>query len=153
MPPNRDQGEASEAKIVFEFAKEFNVDEVYNNESSYIGSLKSVDDFSAVEVPSTHPLNLTEMMLEVYFLKPFRELTIVDINRMLEILVFSHLLIKAFCCRMRQKPSQVTKAKVPEMWVRWMNPWKMMVGRRRITVQQVGKMKNYIMRTVCLIQN
>ncbi|QCD94290.1 nuclear GTP-binding protein [Vigna unguiculata] len=64
MPPNRDQGEASEAKIVFEFAKEFNVDEVYNNESSYIGSLKSVDDFSAVEVPSSHPLNLTEMMLE-----------------------------------------------------------------------------------------
>jgi len=35
MLPNRDQGEASEAKIVSEFAKEFNVDEVYNNESSY----------------------------------------------------------------------------------------------------------------------
>ncbi|QCE10442.1 guanine nucleotide-binding protein-like NSN1 [Vigna unguiculata] len=66
MPPNRDQGEPSEAKIVSEFAKEFNVDEVYNNESSYIGSLKSVDDFSAVEVPSSHPhpLDLTEMMLE-----------------------------------------------------------------------------------------
>ncbi|QCE10907.1 nuclear GTP-binding protein [Vigna unguiculata] len=64
MPPNRDQGEPSEAKIVSEFAKEFNVDEVYNNESSYIGSLKSVDDFNVVEVPSSHPLNLTEMMLE-----------------------------------------------------------------------------------------
>ncbi|XP_047183068.1 guanine nucleotide-binding protein-like NSN1 [Vigna umbellata] len=64
MPPNRDQGEPSETKIVSEFAKEFNVDEVYNNESSFIGSLKSVDDFNAVEVPSSHPLNLTEMMLE-----------------------------------------------------------------------------------------
>ncbi|XP_027927619.1 guanine nucleotide-binding protein-like NSN1 [Vigna unguiculata] len=64
MPPNRDQGEPSEAKIVSEFAKEFNLDEVYNNESSYIGSLKFVDDFNVVEVPSSHPLNLTEMMLE-----------------------------------------------------------------------------------------
>ena len=72
MPPNRDQGEPLEAKIVSKFAKEFNVDEVYNNESSYIGSLKYVDDFNVVEVPSSHPLNLTEMMLEVCFLKPFR---------------------------------------------------------------------------------
>ncbi|KAK7355368.1 hypothetical protein VNO80_14623 [Phaseolus coccineus] len=64
MPPNRDQGEPSEVKIVSELAKEFNIDEVYNNESSYIGSLKSVDDFNAVEVPSSHPLNLTEMILE-----------------------------------------------------------------------------------------
>jgi len=72
MPPNRDQGESSEVKIVSEFAKEFNIDEVYNNESSYIGSLKSVDDFNAVEVPSSHPLNLSEMVLEVCFLKPFR---------------------------------------------------------------------------------
>jgi len=67
----------------------------------HIGSLKSVDDFNVVEVPSSHPLNLTEMMLEVCFLKPFRELTIVDINRMLGILVFSHFLIKTFSCRMR----------------------------------------------------
>jgi len=72
MPPNRDQSEPSEVKIVSELAKEFNIDEVYNNESSYIGSLKSVDDFNAVEVPSSQPLNLTEMMLEVCFLKPFR---------------------------------------------------------------------------------
>ncbi|ESW17385.1 hypothetical protein PHAVU_007G235000 [Phaseolus vulgaris] len=64
MPPNRDQSEPSEVKIVSELAKEFNIDEVYNNESSYIGSLKSVDDFNAVEVPSSQPLNLTEMMLE-----------------------------------------------------------------------------------------
>ena len=90
MPPNRDQGEPSEAKIVSEFAKEFNVDEVYNNESSYIGSLKSVDDFSAVEVPSSHPhpLDLTEMMLEVCFLKSFRELIIVDIILCWEFLCF-----------------------------------------------------------------
>ncbi|KAK7384958.1 hypothetical protein VNO78_30661 [Psophocarpus tetragonolobus] len=64
MPPNRDQGEPSEAKIVSEFSKEFNIDEVYNTESSYIGSLKSVDDFNAVEVPSSCPLNLDETMLE-----------------------------------------------------------------------------------------
>lgn len=63
MPPVRDQGE-SEAKIVSDFSKEFNIDEVYNSESSYIGSLKSADDFNAVEVPSSCPLNLDETMLE-----------------------------------------------------------------------------------------
>ncbi|KAK7344712.1 hypothetical protein VNO77_14666 [Canavalia gladiata] len=64
MPPIRDQGEPSEAKIVSEFLKEFNIDEVYNNESSFIGSLKSADDFNPVEVPSSCPLHLHETMLE-----------------------------------------------------------------------------------------
>ena len=40
MPPVRNQEEPSEAKIVSEFAKEFDIDEVYNSESSFIGSLK-----------------------------------------------------------------------------------------------------------------
>ncbi|XAR60985.1 hypothetical protein NMG60_11034551 [Bertholletia excelsa] len=65
MPPTRNQGEPSEAKIVSEFAKEFNIDEVYGSESSFIGSLKPVDDVKHVEVPSCGPLNFDEQMLEV----------------------------------------------------------------------------------------
>lgn len=65
MPPTRSDGENSDVKIVSEFGKEFNVDEVYGNESSFIGSLKSVDDFNPIEVPSNSPLNLDEQMLEV----------------------------------------------------------------------------------------
>ena len=65
MPPVRNQGERTEAKIVTEFSKEFNIDEVYNSESSFIGSLKSAGDFNPVEVPSTCPLNLDETILEV----------------------------------------------------------------------------------------
>ncbi|KAJ4728512.1 guanine nucleotide-binding protein-like NSN1 [Melia azedarach] len=64
MPPTRDQGEPSEAKIVSEFGKEFSVDDVYKSESSFIGSLKSVDDFQPVEVPPSCPLNFDESMLE-----------------------------------------------------------------------------------------
>ncbi|KAK7339111.1 hypothetical protein VNO77_19755 [Canavalia gladiata] len=64
MPPVRDQGGHAEANIVSEFSKEFNINEVYNNESSFIGSLKSADDFNPVEVPSSCPLNLDETMLE-----------------------------------------------------------------------------------------
>ncbi|KAF1899494.1 hypothetical protein Lal_00019622 [Lupinus albus] len=43
MPPVRNQREPSEAKIV---TKEFNIDYVYNNEPSFIGSLKSANDFN-----------------------------------------------------------------------------------------------------------
>ncbi|KAK7270065.1 hypothetical protein RIF29_22951 [Crotalaria pallida] len=64
MPPIRNEGEVSEAKIVTEFAKEFNIDEVYNSESTFIGSLKSADDFNPVDVPSSYPLNFDEKMLE-----------------------------------------------------------------------------------------
>lgn len=65
MPPTRNEGEPSEAKIVPELGKEFNVDEVYGNESSFIGSLKSLDDFHPVEVPPNPPLDFDEKMLEV----------------------------------------------------------------------------------------
>lgn len=65
MPPTRNQEEPSEAKIVSEFGKEFSVDEVYNGESSFIGSLKSVNDFHPVEVPPRCPLNFDEKMIEV----------------------------------------------------------------------------------------
>ncbi|ESQ49329.1 hypothetical protein EUTSA_v10020356mg [Eutrema salsugineum] len=64
MPPKRDQGEHVESKIVTELAKEFNIDEVYSGESSFIGSLKSVNDFNPVEVPSNGPLNFDETMIE-----------------------------------------------------------------------------------------
>lgn len=65
MPPTRNDGQPSEAKIVSEFGKEFNVDEVYGSESSFIGSLKCVNDFNPVEVPSNSPLNFDDKMLEV----------------------------------------------------------------------------------------
>ncbi|GAU43314.1 hypothetical protein TSUD_390130 [Trifolium subterraneum] len=64
MPPVRDQEEPSEAKIVSEFSKEFNIDEVYNSETSFIGNLKSTVDLDPVEVPSSCPLNFDETMLE-----------------------------------------------------------------------------------------
>lgn len=67
MPPLRNQGEVpdSETKIVSELGKEFNIDEVYGTESTFIGSLKSVDDFQPVEVPPNCPLNFDKQMLEV----------------------------------------------------------------------------------------
>ncbi|XVE78066.1 hypothetical protein DITRI_Ditri13aG0114300 [Diplodiscus trichospermus] len=64
MPPVRNQEEPSEARIVIELGKEFNVDDVYNTESSFIGSLKTQDDFHSVEVPHSHPLNFDKTMLE-----------------------------------------------------------------------------------------
>lgn len=64
MPPTRNADVPSEAKIVTELSKEFNVDEVYSTEFSFIGSLKSVDDFNPVEVPSNTPINFDEAMLE-----------------------------------------------------------------------------------------
>ncbi|KAE8662363.1 Guanine nucleotide-binding protein-like NSN1 [Hibiscus syriacus] len=64
MPPVRNQEEPSEARIVTELGKEFNVDEVYNRESSFIGSLKSTNDFHSIEVPPSLPLKFDETMLE-----------------------------------------------------------------------------------------
>ncbi|EYU46344.1 hypothetical protein ABFS82_04G051400 [Erythranthe guttata] len=63
MPPTRNAEEPSEAKIISKLGKEFNADEVYGEESSFIGSLKSVNDFNPVEVPSDPQLNF-DMMLE-----------------------------------------------------------------------------------------
>ncbi|KAF2292636.1 hypothetical protein GH714_026199 [Hevea brasiliensis] len=64
MPPSRNQDEPLEAKIVSELGKEFNVDEVYSGESSFIGSLKSVNDFNPIEVPPSCPINFDESMIE-----------------------------------------------------------------------------------------
>ncbi|XP_022150233.1 guanine nucleotide-binding protein-like NSN1 [Momordica charantia] len=64
MPPVRSQVEPSEARIVSELGKEFNIKEVYSGESSFIGSLKSVDDFNPVEVPPSCPLNFDDSMQE-----------------------------------------------------------------------------------------
>ncbi|XP_051142072.1 guanine nucleotide-binding protein-like NSN1 isoform X2 [Andrographis paniculata] len=63
-PPVRNSEDPSEAKIVTELGKEFNVDEVYGTESSFIGSLKSVSDFNPVEVPANAPFNFDSTMLE-----------------------------------------------------------------------------------------
>ncbi|GMH30922.1 hypothetical protein Nepgr_032765 [Nepenthes gracilis] len=65
MPPSRNQGEVLEARIVSELGKEFNVDDVYGIESSFIGSLKSVDDFHLVKLLPNRPLNFDEQMPEV----------------------------------------------------------------------------------------
>ncbi|KAL9672486.1 hypothetical protein QQ045_028737 [Rhodiola kirilowii] len=64
MPPTRAESVPSEVKIVSEFGKEFNFDEAYNGESSFIGSLKTLDDLQAAEVPPSDPLNFDESMLE-----------------------------------------------------------------------------------------
>lgn len=63
LPPSRNQ-EVFEASIVSELGKVFNVEEVYQGESSFIGSLKSVEDFSHVEVPPSLPLAFDEKMVE-----------------------------------------------------------------------------------------
>ncbi|KAL4587977.1 hypothetical protein LXL04_000854 [Taraxacum kok-saghyz] len=66
MPPKRNEGGEGimDVKIVSELSKEFNVDEVYGTESSYIGSLKSVIEFNPVEIPPSVPLAFDESMLE-----------------------------------------------------------------------------------------
>ncbi|KAM7264766.1 hypothetical protein ACFE04_002449 [Oxalis oulophora] len=64
IPPIRNQGECSEARIVTQLSKEFNIDEVYNSETSFIGSLKSVDDFLPEEAPPSCPLTFDETMVE-----------------------------------------------------------------------------------------
>ncbi|KAF3796313.1 Guanine nucleotide-binding protein-like [Nymphaea thermarum] len=64
FPPVRNQGEKLESAIVSELGKEFNVDEIYGEESSFIGSLVSIADASHVEVPPSSPVNLDEQMLE-----------------------------------------------------------------------------------------
>lgn len=64
LPPTRDQEGILDSAIVSELGKEFNVDEVYNNESSYIGSLLSTEDFLHVEVPPGDPLQFDEQMLD-----------------------------------------------------------------------------------------
>ncbi|XP_042053532.1 guanine nucleotide-binding protein-like NSN1 [Salvia splendens] len=64
MPPTRNADEPSKVRIVTELRKEFNVDEVYGSETTFIGTLKSMNDFNPVEVPSNSPLNFDMVMLE-----------------------------------------------------------------------------------------
>jgi nuclear GTP-binding protein len=65
LPPKRDAGEDSDAVIISEAGKEFNIDEIYKAESSYIGGLKSIDDFHHIEIPPNAPPGIDEEMLEV----------------------------------------------------------------------------------------
>lgn len=62
MPPVRDDADL-ETTIVSQFSKEFDIDEVYKSESSFIGSLVSAEEFRHVEVPHGAPLNFDEQML------------------------------------------------------------------------------------------
>ncbi|XP_077252835.1 GTP-binding family protein [Tasmannia lanceolata] len=64
LPPVRNQGENLESAIVSELGKEFNVDELYKEEASFIGSLVSVEDLRHVEVPPSSPLHLDRLVLE-----------------------------------------------------------------------------------------
>ncbi|XP_062202484.1 guanine nucleotide-binding protein-like NSN1 isoform X1 [Phragmites australis] len=64
QPPKRDAVEDSDAVIISEAGKEFNIDEIYKAESSYIGSLKSIEDFHHIEIPPNAPPGIDEEMLE-----------------------------------------------------------------------------------------
>ncbi|CAL4943106.1 unnamed protein product [Urochloa decumbens] len=64
LPPKRDAGEDSDAVIISEAGKEFNIDEIYKAESSYIGGLKSIEDFHHIEIPPNAPLGIDEEMVE-----------------------------------------------------------------------------------------
>jgi len=65
LPPKRGAGEDSDAVIISEGGKEFNIDEIYKAESLYIGGLKSIDDFHHIEIPPNAPPGIDEEMLEV----------------------------------------------------------------------------------------
>jgi len=75
LPPKRDAGEDSNAVIITQDGKEFNIDEIYKAESSYIGGLKSIEEFHHIEIPPNAPPGIDEEMLEVMILKlaVFRE--------------------------------------------------------------------------------
>ncbi|CAL4927411.1 unnamed protein product [Urochloa decumbens] len=64
LPPKRDAGEDSDAVIISEGGKEFNIDEIYKAESSYISGLKSIEDFHHIEIPPNAPPGIDEEMLE-----------------------------------------------------------------------------------------
>jgi nuclear GTP-binding protein len=63
QPPKRDAVE-SDAVIISEAGKEFNIDEIYKAESSYIGGLKSIKDFHHIEILPNTPLGIDEDMIE-----------------------------------------------------------------------------------------
>ncbi|XP_006644180.1 guanine nucleotide-binding protein-like NSN1 [Oryza brachyantha] len=63
-PPKRDAVDDSDAVIISETGKEFNISEIYKAESSYINGLKSLEEFSHIEIPSNAPPQIDEEMLE-----------------------------------------------------------------------------------------
>jgi hypothetical protein len=65
LPPKRDNVEESDAVIISDARKEFNIDEIYKSESSYIGGLKSIEDFHHIEILPNAPLSIDEEMIEV----------------------------------------------------------------------------------------
>ncbi|TVU45869.1 hypothetical protein EJB05_05375, partial [Eragrostis curvula] len=64
LPPKRDAVEESDAVIILEAGKEFNIEEIYKAESSYIGGLKSIEDFHHIEIPPNAPPEIDEEMIE-----------------------------------------------------------------------------------------
>uniref|UniRef100_A0A0E0JJ00 CP-type G domain-containing protein n=1 Tax=Oryza punctata TaxID=4537 RepID=A0A0E0JJ00_ORYPU len=64
LPPKRDAVDDADAVIISETGKEFNIDEIYKAESSYIGGLKSLEEFRHIEIPSNAPPQIDEEMLE-----------------------------------------------------------------------------------------
>ncbi|KAG8052346.1 hypothetical protein GUJ93_ZPchr0001g31101 [Zizania palustris] len=64
LPPKRAAVEDSDAVIISETGKEFNVDEIYKAESSYISGLKSLEEFSHIEIPPNAPPQIDEEMLQ-----------------------------------------------------------------------------------------
>ena len=65
LPHKRNVGKDSDAVIISESGKEFNIDEIYKAESSYIGGLKSIEGFHHIEIPPNAPPGIDEEMLEV----------------------------------------------------------------------------------------
>jgi nuclear GTP-binding protein len=65
LPPKRGNLEESDAVIISEAANEFNIDEIYKFESSYIGGLKSIEDFHHIEILPNAPLSIDEELIEV----------------------------------------------------------------------------------------
>jgi hypothetical protein len=66
LPPKRAAVEDANAVIISEDGREFNVDEIYKAEYSFISGLKSMEDFSHIEIPSNPPPEIDEGMLEVF---------------------------------------------------------------------------------------
>lgn len=64
FPPTRNNDDIGESVIVSELGREFNTEEVYKAESSFIENLTSVDDYRHVEVPALPPPKFDEDMLE-----------------------------------------------------------------------------------------
>ena len=58
--------EDANAVIISEDGRKFNVDEIYKAESSFISGLKSMEDFSHIEIPSNAPPEIDEEMLKVF---------------------------------------------------------------------------------------